>query len=189
MKVWLKYRIFQNVFPLLYKKSNKKQKRNRLLFHFFNEAENVTCLIPKNFFYSNMKKVVLYFWQRNVWVGEWMRGPKRKKFTWNSMQILLPHRHNLTSDYRAHIWLQYNGEPWTSLGLFWYLLKRRCCNWVGCHQNCSIMWRKLSRSSFIYERQQTQIMAGSGDTEMFGSWHKLAANKSFFSNFQLCVPP
>lgn len=61
-----------------------------------------------------------------------------------------------------------------------YLFQRRCRNWVRCHQSCSIMWRNLSRSSFLSERQQALIMAGSGDTQEFGSWHKVAAIKSFF---------
>lgn len=171
---------------------------------FFNEAENVTCFIPKNFFTATWKRLCYTFDKGMCESGNEWEVQRENIFTWNSMQVLLSHRHNLTSDYRAHEWLQYNGDPrmsWVCLfGFFFlvqtrlledtrYLFKRRCCNWVRCHQNWSIMWKKLSRSSFISERQQAQIMAESGDTKEFGSWHKLAANKSFLCNFQLCVPP
>lgn len=46
----------------------KKLKNQNLFLQFFNEAKNVTCLIPKNCHNNMKKKVVLYFHHEGMWV-------------------------------------------------------------------------------------------------------------------------
>lgn len=88
---------FSCMFLLRYYKIRKKNTKHILSF-FFNEAENITRLIPKNCY--NMKKVVLYFHHEGMceWWG-WMRGRTTEQFTWNRIELLQPPHPNLAADH------------------------------------------------------------------------------------------